>query len=1824
MVQFPLTPFLDISVDQYKAEVDLALKAPDAANLEKTLLSILDAVDKLPGKGTSASKAVGEIVGQIKAIQTALKSTGSLNAVIGDVKGLAASLKSLNNLSKSLDLFSNQDVARINSGANAIRQAAKAYEEVQRASQVQKGVFGLDETKIAGVNRAAKSLQGELNAIKQSLAVISGDGKPRVNPNDPLVQKAIQIQRNLKALETYRVQLQQTDDLEKYNAAMRKQDDALKLQFFKEREKAEKAQTKNLQDQLKAEEKQKSLRDAQNDGRVLSSNLKTGFSRSDLGRQALVGKTTFDLQGTARFADPNFVSLQAAQRELADLQRSNKLRLEGLNLKGQDARLSEASRNLQQQITQKVKENTLELAKGNGENERTRRLSKEILDLQAQLKIQKSQEAQQNPILKQASEQNRIDSMLSRTTGVGGAALLKVQAALIANYSVLTGAISAVRSAITTSVQLEAAFRNIQAVTATTGTEMKGLEEKIKGVASQSKFSAIEVAEAALILGQAGLSAKQVADALPSVVMLATAAGTSIANAVDLVTSVVGVFDKQASDTADVANKITSASNTSKVSVEKLALAFQYVGNAAAQTGVSFEETTAALAAMSNAGIKSGSTLGTGLRQFLTEVQKPSEEFLTTLRRVGLSISDIDVRANGLVGVISNLRAAGFVASDAIRSFDVRGAAAFNALVANPEALQQQYLSLQNTRAAVEANEIQMQSFEAQSKRLTTALSTTVATGLGPLQTALTSVASGLANALNWVGQYQGALQALVTTTTVFIGLGIVRHLAGIAAGYLTLSGASVGAIATLRGLTTATIGQAAASISLATASGVTSTSLVAMGLSAARTGVLVYSLSGAIGVVTGALRALWAAVAGLSVLSGVGLVLGAVAIATLAFESASDKAKRKLDELKASSNNAKAAFDEKRASVDSLSKKIDELAYKQTYLEGNQKGLDQTTRDLNAQFGSLGVQIDLNNNSFSTMISKLKQVRTEMQVLADAKLSAQLQSDEKLLSEQVSNLQSSLGTRAARVGARGLSNFVSTEKVLEGKGVSEAQRAAATKGLSTLVEVTSPNLTGPQQSLEALLRAASALEIIRNSLTNDKQRERFKELATPLQEAVSKAIDVANQKAVVSGIRAQQSSRASNVAFEAMPAFGGRTYSEALPSFYDVQGRVNMENKKAGMSPNEVQAYFQIKERIDSEIAKTETIRRTLEDLKGTGLDTDLAEKRIQEANQRAEQFRAAGKALYATIQQRIKLQTDSEVAELNAKAANRNLPLAERKKFKLAAGDAEAAALLAGSFGADERAEALAAAKQRVRSAQAEGLRSADGASVERDKYKALASSLISEAEVFEAKAKGQTLNAKNAMTIEELDTALDEAVRLMGEAKAKRLAALTQNQNAQVLPKDQDEKVKAANAVALAAESETADEKIANFVQGATAIYKAVGKRVNKLGAKADATLKAQELDRLRSNAEEALFEAGQPLAAIRQKVAAGDLPSGTTQEKQAKLDVAKAKLTALGDELTFFARYVDDLKKAAEEARKNTLAAKAELDSASPETRARSLVKYEQMTVEQKEAEDRLRAATKERNQTRGQFQDQQSEVTSGQRAIPQEASWGNIKARIDQTLQSYSETVKSFDQVGAIGAGIQSTLEGLSGGFSSLFTNIATGAMSAKDAFKSFAVSIIRSMLDIIAQALAMAAIKAILEAMGFSTGGVVPSSAPTSAINTSAATPVRAASGGHLSGGTPGKDSIPLMAMPGEYVLQKSAVDAVGVDFMHSLNNQTSNSVAKSGATAFGNSREEPSVTNIWLVTPDQKPSIGPKDVVIAVQDNLSQSASPLKMLVKQIATGQV
>ncbi len=330
----------------------------------------------------------------------------------------------------------------------------------------------------------------------------------------------------------------------------------------------------------------------------------------------------------------------------------------------------------------------------------------------------------------------------------GGADMFAMQAKVASNYMIFGAAVGAIRGSITAIAEFDDVMARFQAITGTANSEMKGFREQLLGVAKDSRFSVAELGQVAITLGQTGLSASDVAKALKPVADLAAASGSTLQQSVEAITSVLGAYGLEAGRAVEVSDVLVGALNSTKLTMEQLQLGIQYSANIARDSGISFSELAATVGAVSQAGVKSGSTIGTGVRQLITELTSPTEKLRGVLKELGISLSDVDLRANGLSGVLTNLQKSGFTTADALRSLDLRAAAAFAAIAGQGPLIEQlrqeMLLASASSEAAGKANE----SLSATMQRLQNTTFALVDSAFKPLVEALKAGGDGLSAVL--------------------------------------------------------------------------------------------------------------------------------------------------------------------------------------------------------------------------------------------------------------------------------------------------------------------------------------------------------------------------------------------------------------------------------------------------------------------------------------------------------------------------------------------------------------------------------------------------------------------------------------------------------------------------------------------------------------------------------------------------------------------------------------------------------------------------------------------------------------------------------------------------------------------------------------------------------------------------------------------------------------------------------------------------------------------------------------------------------------------
>lgn len=525
-----------------------------------------------------------------------------------------------------------------------------------------------------------------------------------------------------------------------------------------------------------------------------------------------------------------------------------------------------------------------------------------------------------------------------------GADMFQTQFGLLQNYMLMGAGLGGAGAVASNVVGLDKELKQFQAITATSDTEMRKFEKTMADVATQTKFTALEVAQASTILGQAGLSAAQVGEAITPITLLATAAGTDLANAVDAVTSTMSIFDLQSHQYGQTANVITAALNQSKLSLDKYILSLQYAGSVAAEAGTDYKELTAIISTMANSGIKNGSTIGTGLRQLFTDIQKPSENFRAVMDRLGITLSDIDINTNTFVGVMQNLAEKGFTGADALQSFEVRAAAAFSTFINNMDEFERFRGGLNSTTAAAEANATQMEALANKWSRFFSTITTTASTAFDPVLYGLGQLIDGFQAPLAAIGKFDAGLKIMGGTLTVLAGGALITKLGGLLVG-LSRNFLAAGISAETAAARMGAFGRLGGSL------------LTAFG------GPWGVALSGAVAAVT-ALTAAWQQ-----------------------YGSETERVARKLDEAKAKVSGSTADADKTKQSLQSIHEEIARVARQADALSRDPIAARLKLQEGRAAFNELGLSIKETTGSIAEYIEGLRRIEGEQRRLLSGQL---------------------------------------------------------------------------------------------------------------------------------------------------------------------------------------------------------------------------------------------------------------------------------------------------------------------------------------------------------------------------------------------------------------------------------------------------------------------------------------------------------------------------------------------------------------------------------------------------------------------------------------------------------------------------------------------------------------------------------------------------------------------------------------------------------------------------------------------------------------------
>ena len=210
------------------------------------------------------------------------------------------------------------------------------------------------------------------------------------------------------------------------------------------------------------------------------------------------------------------------------------------------------------------------------------------------------------------------------------------------------------RQAIGTLAAFSQEMSTVAAITNATEKEFAALEERAISLGTNTRFTATQAAQGLTELGRAGLSTTEALEAVGTALTLAQAGALSIGDAAAITTTAIKVFRLETSEAASVADTLVIAANNTKTNVTEMGQAFTFVAANAKDLSVDVNDTAAALGVLAEGGL-TATRGGTALRSILLGLAAPTREAEEALRNAGLSLGDVDIKAKGLVPVLTTL-----------------------------------------------------------------------------------------------------------------------------------------------------------------------------------------------------------------------------------------------------------------------------------------------------------------------------------------------------------------------------------------------------------------------------------------------------------------------------------------------------------------------------------------------------------------------------------------------------------------------------------------------------------------------------------------------------------------------------------------------------------------------------------------------------------------------------------------------------------------------------------------------------------------------------------------------------------------------------------------------------------------------------------------------------------------------------------------------------------------------------------------------------------------------------------------------------------------
>lgn len=249
-------------------------------------------------------------------------------------------------------------------------------------------------------------------------------------------------------------------------------------------------------------------------------------------------------------------------------------------------------------------------------------------------------------------DEKGFQSGVSKLGSFAGKAM-KATTKVIGAASTAIGAFGA--ASLKVGMNFESAMANVGAISGSSGKEMEQLSAKAQEMGAKTKFSASEAADAFSYMAMAGWKTGDMMNGIEGIMNLAAASGEDLAQTSDIVTDALTAFGMSAKDSGHFADIMAVASSNANTNVSLMGETFKYVAPVAGTLSFSAEDTAVAIGLMASASIK-GSQAGTALRAIISSLTRPSKQAETTLKKLGVSLTDGNGKVKSLNTIMKELR----------------------------------------------------------------------------------------------------------------------------------------------------------------------------------------------------------------------------------------------------------------------------------------------------------------------------------------------------------------------------------------------------------------------------------------------------------------------------------------------------------------------------------------------------------------------------------------------------------------------------------------------------------------------------------------------------------------------------------------------------------------------------------------------------------------------------------------------------------------------------------------------------------------------------------------------------------------------------------------------------------------------------------------------------------------------------------------------------------------------------------------------------------------------------------------------------------------